>query len=816
MLVSSLGAVAGGIPVQEAPPPVGEASRTRPVFVENTGQWPEEVHHRARLGGAVAWFTAGAFWIDLRDAHRACALRFTFGNKGGVAPEGETALDASYRFLHGESSANVARGYERLRYAGISRGVDLVVRDGDGLFEYDLLLEPGAELDAIEVVVEGADAVIVEEDGVLVIETPLGLLRQSPPVAWNVGPEGTRLPVACRFRTIDDSTYGFAAPGASGEQPLVIDPGLRWSSFLGEVGDDMITDVAFAATGEVVVVGTTTSSAFPTTPGAHDPALGGGADAFVTRFAYAGTTLIFSTYLGGSGNDLATALCLAPSGEIWVTGETSSSDFPTTAGVWDSTYGGGVDIFLARLDAAGTTLLASTYLGAGGDDRARGLALAPGGAPVICGSSNSPSFPTTPGAFDRFYSGGTYSGGDAVVTRFAPDLTTLDFSTWLGGSGNEQATDLAVGADGSVTVGGSTSSSDFPTTAGVFDGTHNGPSTSSDGFVCRLEGDGSALRWSTYLGGTDSDQLEGLAVEVGGEVIAVGSTSSDDFPTTAGALEDTYQGYGDAFVSRLDQNGTSLHFSTYLGGYDTDRALDVELDQSGLAAVTGATFSPDFPVTPWGFDDSLNNPPDSYLADAFVSRFSPGGELLYGAYLGGSSHEEGTSLDVDWMHGVVIGGHTNSNGLPGVWGHFDDTYDGSGAPDGFVTTFDFASYPFQFGPYKVTSSNWTPYIGYSGFPSSTGGGFTLWVEGATAHGWGYFLESSVRADRPFMGGTLLLGHPIRRSSVQTLDWFGSVYLDVTIHPSMVGTTRYYQVWFSDPGDAFGVGLSNGLEVSYVP
>lgn len=797
------------------PAELGEGLAPLPAFVENAGQWPAAVRHRARFAGATAWFVDGGFWLDLRRAGEGCALRFALGSgESRVAPRGEVPLEGVRHFLSGGEAPRTARAFGRLRYAGIAPGTDLVVHEGGGLFEYDLHLAPGIDLSTLELVVEGGCGLAVEAGGVLRLETPVGTLRQDPPRAWSVGPGGEELPVSCRFEVRGEGRYGFAAPDAAKDRPLVVDPGLSWSTYLGDGGDDAVTGLVLAGDGSVIAVGDTSSTTFPVTPGVHAATLAGGYDVFVTRFRPSGKGLVFSTFLGGSGNEHAAGVALGSGGEIWICGETDSPDLPTTVGAWDSSYNGGTDAFLARLDPAGSALLASTYLGAGGDDRARGIAVAPGGEPVVCGASNSPGFPTTPGAFDRTFGGGTWSGGDAIVARLAVDLSGLVFSTYLGASGNEQATDLAVATDGSVTVGGHTTSVLFPVTAGAFDSTHSGSST--DAFVTRLEADGASLRWSTFLGGSGGEQIEGVALDGTEEVVAVGQTDSTDFPVTAGALQGSYAGSTDAFVTRLGALGATLRFSTYLGGGDVDRALDVELDPSGRAAVTGGTFSPDFPSTPWSFQPRLSSPPGLYLADAFVSRFSPGGELLYGSFLGGKGHEEGAAIAVDWLRGVAVGGGTNSSSFPGVYQGFDYDYDGSSIPDGFVSLLDFDPYPYAFGPYKVTSAGWTPYLGSTGFPSFSGGGFSIWIEGGTAHGWGYFLESAAVAPRPFMGGTLLLGHPIERSSLQNLDWFGSATLNIAIEPSMIGTTRYYQAWFVDTGDPYGVGLTDGMAVTFVP
>ena len=386
--------------------------------------------------------------------------------------------------------------------------------------------------------------------------------------------------------------------------------------------------------------------------------------------------LIFSTFVGGSDDDDAFAVGVDANGAITVAGRTSSPNFPTTPGAFDRTLSGGVyDAFVTRLSPTGTNLVYSTYLGGDADESARCLSLHNSGGTTVGGDTNSTNFPTTLTAFDTSHNGLQ----DAFVTRISPSGTLLAFSTYLGGAADDSAACLARDALGEVTVAGFTASSDFPTTAGALQTTS---STNGDGFVTRLAASGASLAYSTYLGGTDRDQPVSVAVDATGAATVTGQTQSLDFPTTAGAYDTTFNGAAfdlDAFVTRLSPSGTSLLYSTFLGGANLDFVNALVLDSSGAATVTGGTRSANFPISFGAFDISLNGPDD-----AFVTRLSPSGaSLIYSTYLGGNGSDSGDAIAVDPSGAATICGNTDSTDFPTTSGAF--TTSPQGNIDAFVT-----------------------------------------------------------------------------------------------------------------------------------
>jgi hypothetical protein len=409
-----------------------------------------------------------------------------------------------------------------------------------------------------------------------------------------------------------------------------------YSTFLGGSWSDGVKGLALDAQGSAIVAGVTDSPDFPTTPGAFDTTYNGG-DAFVTKLSPTGSSLVYSTFLGGAGGDFATALVVDGQGSAIVGGGTGSLDFPITPGAFDTTYNGNGDGFVTKLSPTGSSLIYSTFLGGswgpgpsspfgGGADWVNAVALDGQGAITVAGVTCSADFPTTPGAFDTSLNGFV----DAFVTRFTPTGSALVYSTYIGGTvdsfySGEQAFALAVDAQGIATIAGMTSSPDFPTTPGAFDTTFN--SGGENGFVTQLAPTGSSLVYSTYLGGL-STCVFALAVDPGGAVTVAGQTSNSTFPTTPGAFNTVQSGNNDAFVTRLSPTGSSVFYSTFLtssslGAY----AMALALDAQGAATVAGNA-GPGFPTTPGAFS-TIN----SGGGDGFVTHLDmlPTGASVFGS-----------------------------------------------------------------------------------------------------------------------------------------------------------------------------------------
>jgi hypothetical protein len=398
---------------------------------------------------------------------------------------------------------------------------------------------------------------------------------------------------------------------------------LVYATYLGGNGNDAgdssgehrRVGIAVDSDGNAYVAGATTSTDFPTTGGAFDTTANGSEDAFVTKLNAAGSALVYSTYLGAAASDGARAIAVDSDGNAYVVGGTSSSTFPTTVGAFDSSANGSGDVFVTKLNAAGSALVYSTFIGGSGFDSGYDIALDDLDNAYVIGETDSIGFPTTLGAFDTTFNGGSR---DAFVAKLNATGSALVYSTYLGGSGADDAPfgmgfGIAVDSFGNAYATGATDSSDFPVTAGAFDETFNGGF--KDAFVTKLDPDASgtdSLVYSTYLGGSVEDRGLSIAVDADDQAHVVGFTNSANFPT-ANAFDSTLAGGLDAFVTKLNADGSAPVYSTYLGGNNFTDGRAIALDFAGNAYVTGETFSSDL-ATPGAFDTTRDGGRDAYAA----------------------------------------------------------------------------------------------------------------------------------------------------------------------------------------------------------
>ena len=694
------------------PPLITDSYGKLPLsFEANRGQTARQVKFLARGPGYTLFLTGDAAVLSLRRQKANAVLRMKL--QGANARASVTGADAltgkSNYFIGGDSRqwrTNVPT-YAGVKYAAVYPGIDLVYHGNQRLLEYDFLVAPGADPRVIGIRFQGARKLTVNREGELVIG--LGgseLIEHAPVVYQELG--GQRQTVAGRYVLRGRGSVGFSVAKYDRSQPLVIDPTLAYSTALGG-SLDTIAGVAVDASGNAYVTGQTYAYGFPTTPGAFQPTNGGYNDAFVSKLNAAGSALVYSTYLGGNGGDWGNAIAVDGLGNAFVTGGTSSSNFPTTPGALQTTptfRGGGYDAFLTKLNVTGSALVYSTYLG-GYVDSGNGIAVDASGNAYVTGGTAC-IFPTTPGAFQTT----CLSGGDnsAFVSKLNAAGSAFVYSTYIGGSDNAGATGgngIAVDASGNAYVAGETYSSNFPTTPGAFQTT---PFQFGAGhaFVSKLNAAGSALVYSTYLSGNFVDSASGIAVDASGNAYIAGMTGSSNFPTTPGAFQTTLLGpYGNAFVTKLSATGSELVYSTYLGGSDCpgdhvagcgDGGTGVAVDASGNAYVTGATHSSDFPTTPGALQATYGG-----SEDAFVSKLNAlGSVLLYSTYLGGSDEDQGNAISVDASGNAYVTGWTDSFNFPTTPGAFQTTFGGDF--EGFVSKLSLGTFVSP-GPVTTASLN---------------------------------------------------------------------------------------------------------------
>jgi hypothetical protein len=678
----------------------GLSSSAPAMFVENAGQFPAAARFQLRGAGPSVWLADNAIWITLlapaapdlaslkelrglSGSELAVNLRLSFPGAGPAALEPFRPLTTTVSYFTGRDPSHWRPAlpvWGGVRYVNLYPGLDLELAAGPAGLGLRLVCRQSdgcpAALAALRLRVEGAEAVFLDGDH-LRLQTVVGDFHLPLPVV--VDPQGQPLPTAA-FRPVVCGDV-VSTPFAGRPQPVTAArraaSGLHYGTFLGGAELDEALSLAVDDGGRAIVAGITLSTDFPTTPGAYNPTINGGLDVFVSRLNAAGSDLEFSTFLGGGGYDNLTGLALDPAGNIYLAGYTDSADYPVTAGAFDPTFnGGGQDTFVSKLSADGSALLYSTYLGGGSLDWGYALAVDGQGSAYVTGGTVSADFPTTPGAYDPTHN--NPNNYDVFVTRLNPAGSALVFSTFLGAYSDDRGHTIAIDPAGGAIVAGTTYSYGFPTTPGAYDTTYNGTEY-SDSFVTRFNAAGSALVFSTFLGGTMHDDITGLAIDPLGGIFVTGSTESEDFSITPGAFDPTFNGgLYDAFAARFDPGGSDLIYSTFLGGGLADFARAVAVDAAGRACVAGQTGSSDFPVTLGAFDVHFND-----RDDAFVACLTPGGDgLIYASYLGGTMDEYAYGVAADPAGDIYLAGWTTSVDFPTTAGAFDTSHNGQ--EDGFV------------------------------------------------------------------------------------------------------------------------------------
>ena len=652
------------------------------AFEPNRGQADNRVLFLARSAGRSILLTRTGATVA---AAGGAPVRVAFaGSNLSAAVEGEERLPGTVSHLVGDDPSRWRAGiptYARVRYRGLMPGADVTwygTRTGD--LEFDITLAPGRDPAGVRLTYDGATNLSFDRTGSVVVRAGATLLTQRAPHLYQ-DIDGARRPVEGRYQLLPGNTVGFRVGDHDPRAPLIIDPTLVHSTYLGGSGTDQGYGIAVDRAGNAYVTGYTTSrmspdapnsSNFPTTPGAVQPGIDGIEDVFVSKLSADGSRLLYSTYLGGSLYQSGDAIAVDDAGNAYVCGRTDSPDFPTTPGAFRRAPAkpAGFDVFIAKLNPTGTGLVYSTRLGGGGTDHGYAIAVDRSGQAYVTGRTGSVDFPTTAHAVQRRSGSGPEH---AFVTKLNARGAGLIFSTYLGGSGTDVATGIGVDASGDAYVTGGTDSPDFPTTPGALQTRRRGQ---HDAFVSRLDASGSRLVYSTYLGGDRGLTLAyGTAVDAGGDAFIVGATTSPTFPVSAGSFQG-HLGVGvhgvgnmDAFVTRMNRAGTGFIYSTYLGGTDQDVGLSVAVGQSDEAVVTGYTYSIDFPVcpdaSPLTCEGAAFQPAGGGKVDAFVTRLNAAGTgLTYSTYLGGNEIDGGFGVALDGAEDIYVVGRTNSGNFP--------------------------------------------------------------------------------------------------------------------------------------------------------
>lgn len=575
------------------------------------------------------------------------------GRRRWPRPAGVDPLAVRSHYI-GRAGRTDVPHFARVRYPGVYPGTDLVFYGDNGELRYDFVLRPGAQLERVVIAFDGVQAIEPEDNGELVLHHTGGSTRLGAPAVYqDCGSE--RRFLASHYVQRSNGAIGFSVDGYDRSLPLVIDPVVVYAGFAGGAQDDAGLAIAVDGQGSAYVAGFTASAGLPGT---------GNIQAFVTKFTPDGSGVVYTTYFGGDGMDVATSLAVDGAGNVFVGGSTTSANFPVVRPVQGGYAGGSVetggDGFVVKLDRGGAQMMYSTYLGGSRGDAVRGLAVDGSGNAYVTGFTASENFPVR-SALQPAIRGGVTSRTDAFVAKLNAAGDGLVYSTFLGGTRDDLGLGLAVDGMGNAYVTGITYSGDFP----VRDALQGRNAGSADAFVAKVNAVGSALVYSTYLGGESDDFGLAIAVDAAGAAHVTGATGSGAFPlvNAAQAKFGAADRLGfDAFVSKLNPAGGALVYSTYLGGSGVDVGHAIALGADGGAVIAGETDSSDFPMRNAVRGGGAAN-------DGFVARLSANGASFeYASLLGGQALDSAAAVAVDGAGNVYVAGTTTSRDHPATPG----------------------------------------------------------------------------------------------------------------------------------------------------
>ena len=645
-------------------------------FEPNRGQPEPSAQFLARGAGYYVTVNSTGSRVVLRTKEKAAEIdtHLLGSNPASRLTPGDALPGHSAWFRGSDRSKWISNipNFAQVKANSVYPGIDLLYYGNQSKLEYDFVVAPGANPSKIRLRFDGVNGIRTDVHGNLILSTKAGELTQNKPVIYQEI-AGARKPVDGAF-AVKGRTVSFRVGEYDRSAPLTIDPVLVYSSYLGGSDDDYGNAVAADSSGNMYMTGTTYSTPngdadvlmrkissdgtafiynadlggseddvgdgiavdpngyayitgrtdstdFPATANAFQTQNMGSTNAFVTCLDPNGDTavnaLVYSTFLGGSNDDEGYAIAIDSQYSAYVTGITSSSDFPYSQGAFQTGLAGNYDAFVTKFDKNGNFLY-STYIGGGSDDEAYAIAVDGSGNAYITGETNSDSFPQANASFQHSrHSGG--NGYDAFVTIVNASGTGLNLSTFAGGSGDDAGNGIALDPSGNIYVVGTTASSDFPGTGNSFQSGYQGGNT--DAFVLKYGPGGSNFAWASYLGSHGTDEGNAVAVDANGNIYIAGDTDSDQFPVTGDATQGHRVAYVDATLSVMDTNGTRLYFSTFYGGSGDDIFYGVAVDPGYNVYLTGLTSSPDLPIVPgnavqpaFGGGDPNGNYSDALLA----------------------------------------------------------------------------------------------------------------------------------------------------------------------------------------------------------
>jgi len=670
-------------------------------FIENKGQWDSDVLYLAQLGGLNLWITKSGVVYDyyqieknknmkpknlLRKAQKSenekirghIIRSHLLGINNDITTQTFDKSEAYHNYFKGNNPkewVSFVPLYGSVQLNNVYNGIDIRYYYENNRVRYDWIIHPNADANRIKIKFEGQDGIIIASNGDLILQTSLGEVEHCKSFAYQME-NGKYKAIECKFNSEGSGVVSFDIGRYNKNEDLVIDP-LVYSTFLGGTAEDYITNIAMDHFTNAYLTGYTMSSDYPISIGAYNNDFYNVEDIFVTKLNIDGSNYVYSTFICGSyyNSQRCEGIAVDSSGCVYLTGWTSSKNYPFTHGCFDSTFNY-YKAFVTKLNESGSALIYSTLLGGSGTE-AKGIAIDKKGCAYITGITYSSDFPTTPGCYNPTFQ----DSGDVFITKLNETGSSLVYSTLICGTGYYQYSNgIALDSLNNAYIVGYAETSDFPTTAGSWCPTYNGE---GDVFVLKIDTIGSSLLYSTFLGGSPYKNVYGIAVDKFGCAYITGYTTSSDFPTTHKCWDSTFNGLYNVFITKINETGSDLVYSTYLGGTGTNYGFAITTDEQGNAIVVGSTDASDFPITQDAYENSYIGNDDAF----FTILNSDGSNLLYSTFLSGSNIDRAYGVSF-YNNIVIVCGITYSPDFPTTDGAFDKFYN---KIDGFVTKFDIST-----------------------------------------------------------------------------------------------------------------------------
>jgi hypothetical protein len=682
-------------------------------FIQNKGQWNPEVKYLARTGGMNAWITSSGVVYDYYKVNKnydqsktlkmnpkekrdyenkntfinGHVVKMQFVNsKNNVAEAGTNQKEGYYNYFIGNDQSKWATYvpiYDNVEVPGVYKNIDVKYYFDNGMLRYDYKAKPGADVSQIKFKFYGQTGISINANGELVLKTSIGDVTNGEIYAYQkVG--DTQKKVPCQFEQREDGSIGLKANNYDIRKELIIDP-LVYSTYIGGSNNDAGSSVALDAGGNAYVTGAVESSNFPVTTGAYQDSLNGTQNVFVTKLNPTGSALIYSTIIGGMLSDAGSSIAVDGAGNAYITGYSESTNYPVTAGAYQTTLGSTAgNVFVTKLNPTGSALVYSTFVGGEVVDWGNSICLDDAGNAYITGVAESPDYPTTSGAFQTTLIGFE----NAFVTKLNSTGSALIYSTLLGGSCCAGGLSIAVDAAGYAFITGPAKASGFPVTKGAYQDSLKGI---QNAFITKLNSTGSALVYSTFIGGNFYDVGLSIAIDKNEDAYITGWTESSDYPTTNGAYQATLRGIQNAIVTKLNSTGSALIYSTIIGGSGYQGGESIVLDAGGNAYIAGEAISPSgYPVTSGAFQAAMG---DTNAADAFVTKLNPSGSaLIYSTFIGGNSWDVGFSIAINANEDIYLTGSTESSNYPVTSGVLQTVLNGT--KNAFLTKLNLSTAEF--------------------------------------------------------------------------------------------------------------------------